>query len=76
MPSGTVLATDGECPDCYEFPVCTVALCFPGALSLSILYLRTHPVTASMTYLIQFMPYDQPYVESWQCSSVLFMTQP
>jgi len=27
-----VLAKDGECPDCYEVPICTVALCFPEAL--------------------------------------------
>jgi hypothetical protein len=72
--SGTVLATDGECPDRYESPICAVALCFPEALlSLSILYLRIHPVTASMSYLIQFMPYDKPCAESWRRS--LFMTQ-
>ena len=36
MPSGfltaRVLATDGECSDHYEFPICTVALCFPKTL--------------------------------------------
>jgi len=53
-----VLAMDGECPDRYRFPICTVALCFPEALlSLSILYLRIQPVAASVKYLIPFTLY-------------------
>jgi hypothetical protein len=27
-----VLAADSECPDHYQFPICTVDLCFPEAL--------------------------------------------
>ena len=50
-----VLAADGECPDRYQFPICTVDLCFPEAFKLlSILYFKTQPVAASMNYLIQF----------------------
>jgi len=42
------VATDGECPDRYRFPICTIALYFPEALlSPSILYLRIQPVAAS-----------------------------
>jgi hypothetical protein len=44
MPSGFltawVLATDGERPDRYEFPICTIVLHFPEVLlSLNTLYL-------------------------------------
>ena len=63
MPSWTapVLATDRECPDRYEFPIYTITLCFPEALlSLGRLYLWIQPLAASMKYLIQFVPYDQP----------------
>jgi hypothetical protein len=53
MPSGfltaCVLATDGERPDHYEFPICTIVLCFPEVLlSLNTLYLGIQLVAASM----------------------------
>ena len=53
MPSGIAgaLATDGESPTRYEFPICTIALCFPEALlSLKVLYLWIQPVAASIKY--------------------------
>ena len=53
--SGTapVVDTEGGCPDSYDYPICAIALRFPGdLLSLRILYLKIQPVAASMKYLI------------------------
>ena len=53
------VVTDGECPDRYRFPICT--LYFPEALlSPSILHLKIQLVAASMKYLIQVTLYERP----------------
>ena len=59
------VATDGECPDRYQFPICIVVLYYPETLlSPSILYLRIQPVAASyLSYAVRAASFFQ-----WRCS--------
>ena len=62
-----VFDTDGECPDRYKFPICTVVLCFPGALlSLSILYCQN--TGSNIYYLLTCLPQINIQLDRAQCN--------
>ena len=65
-----VLATDGECPDRYEFPLCTVTLCSSEALSLSILIVLEDSTSCGLNEIFLSIYAKWPAISFFQCGVV------